>query len=100
MAGDAARTVAEALLDLTFNEEQIQGKGTATSGPPDGRVKVSYWEPARQPERAAATLSAEQRVVLEALAAHEPFWEQEHDLLALYGLPSAREGLRAMLEGE
>lgn len=95
--GDAARTVAEVLLDLVFNDGQIQPKGTAMSRLPDGRRKVGYWEPARQPERAPTPLTAGQRAVLEALAAYDPFWEQEHDLLALYGLPATREELRGLL---
>jgi hypothetical protein len=95
--GDAARAVAEALLDLVCNDGQIQTKGTAMSRQPDGRRKVAYWESKRQPERDPATLSAGQRAVFQALAAHDPFWEQEHDLLALYGLPATREGLRGFL---
>jgi tetratricopeptide (TPR) repeat protein len=96
--GDSARAVAEALLDLTFNAGHIQPKGTATKRLPDGREQVNYWEPARQPGRAAATLSAEQRTVLAALLAHDPFWSQAHDLLALYGLPATWLELRALLE--
>jgi tetratricopeptide (TPR) repeat protein len=96
--GDSARAVAEVLLDLTFNAGQIQPKGTATKQLPDGRMQVNYWEPAQQPERAAATLSAEQRALLAALLAHDPFWSQAHDLLALYGLPATWLELRALLE--
>jgi hypothetical protein len=95
--GDSARTVAERLLDLAFNEGQPLPKPTAISKRPDGRLKVKYWGTARQPERAATSLTPDQRAVLAALAAHGPFWEQEHDLLALYGLPDTREGLGAFL---
>jgi tetratricopeptide (TPR) repeat protein len=98
--GDAARTVAHALLDLTFNDGRLQPKGMGISRHPDGREKINYWEPARQPERSAATLSAGQRTLLEALAAHDPFWEQDHDLLALYGLPATREGVQALVRPE
>jgi tetratricopeptide (TPR) repeat protein len=95
--GDAARAVAEALLDLVFNDGQIRRKGTAISRLPDGRRKVAYWEAARQPERGASSLTASQRLALEALAVHDPFWEQEHDLLAVFGLPATRDGLAGLL---
>lgn len=95
--GEVALEIAEALLDLTFNDGRLQPKSTATKKNPDGRLHVNYWEPARQPERASAALTDAQRAALKALAAHDPFWEQEHDLLALYGLPPTREELRAFL---
>jgi tetratricopeptide (TPR) repeat protein len=95
--GDAARAVAEALLDRVFNDGQIRPKGVARSRLPDGRWKVAYWEAARPPERGATTLTASQRLALEALAAHDPFWAQEHDLLTLYGLPATRDGLDGLL---
>jgi tetratricopeptide (TPR) repeat protein len=97
---DAARTVADALLDLTFNDGRLQPKGMRISRHPDGREKINYFEPARQPARSAATLSADQRALLEALAAHDPFWEQDHDLLALYGLPATREEVQALVRPE
>jgi hypothetical protein len=98
--GDAARAVAEVLLDLAFNDGRMQAKGTAMSRLPSGRLKVAYWDPARQPERGRATLTAGQRAALQALTAHDAFWEQEHDLLALYGLPATREGLGSLLIDE
>lgn len=95
--GEVARQIAEALLDLTFHDGRLQPKSTAIKKNPDGRLRVNFWEPARQPERSPTTLSGSQRAMLETLAAHDPFWEQEHDLLALYGLPPGREALRAFL---
>jgi hypothetical protein len=38
--------------------------------------------------------------VLAALAVHDPFWEQEHNLLALYGLPATRAALGELLADE
>jgi tetratricopeptide (TPR) repeat protein len=98
--GDAARTIADALLDLTFNDGRLQPKGMAISRHPNGREKINYFEPAPQQPRATATLSAEQRTLLEMLAAYDPFWEQDHDLLALYGLPATREGVQALMGPE
>lgn len=95
--GEVAREIAEALLDLAFNDGRLQAKSTAIKKNPDGRLSVNYWEPDRQPERAYSTLTDAQRETLEALAAHDPFWEQEHDLLALYGLPTTCEELKAFL---
>jgi hypothetical protein len=95
--GKAARTVAEGLLDLAFNVTRPQSRSIASSRLPDGRRTFSYWGTAKQPERAAASLTPGQRAALEALAAHDPFWEQEHDLLALYGLPATRAELSAFL---
>jgi hypothetical protein len=92
--------VAEGLLDLAFNDGQPQPKAMAMSWRPDGRWRVAYRQPDRQPERSAATLTAGQRAVLAALAAHDPFWEQEHNLLALYGLPATRAALGEFLADE
>ncbi|HEV2235652.1 MAG TPA: hypothetical protein VGR57_03235, partial [Ktedonobacterales bacterium] len=89
--------VAERLLDLAFTAGQPQPKPTGISRRPDGRTQVNYLGTARQPERAATSLTPDQRTLLEALAAHDPFWEQDHDLLALFGLPATRAELDAFL---
>lgn len=95
---EVAREIAEALLDLAFSDDdRLQPKSTAISRGPDGRMSVNYWEPGRQARRTPAMLTGAQRVTLEGLAAHDPFWAQDHDLLALYGLPAGRDELRAFL---
>jgi tetratricopeptide (TPR) repeat protein len=95
--GDAARTVAQGLLGLKFNTGRPLSKATMLVRQPDGHRRVMYRKTTQQPERTAASLTPSQRAVLVALAAHDPFWEQDHDLLTLYGLPATREALSAFL---
>ena len=95
--GGNALEAASTLLDLVFNEGQIQIKRTAFSSHGEGaqkRTTVEYWEPKPQPPREAFTLTDTQRTVLAALVAHDPVWEYQHNLLGLYGLPMTREELR------
>jgi hypothetical protein len=95
-----ALELAGVLLDLAFHEGQVQDKGTATgwSGQDaEARQTIDYWRPEPQPPRAAASLSAQQRAVLVALVGHGPLWMPEHNLLALYGLPSTHRELRQFL---
>jgi hypothetical protein len=98
---DNALDLAGTLLDLAFNDGQLQDKATAVSLSGDGasaRLEVDYWEPEAQPPRTASSLTAVQVDVLGALLSHDPVWAHEHNLLRLYGLPAEREGLRVFVQ--
>jgi tetratricopeptide (TPR) repeat protein len=88
------------LLDLLFNAGQIQEK-SITEGletREGGNVRtIDYWSPPPQPARDPASLDPAQRSALNLLLDLPTFWECEHNLLALYGLPERREALGRFL---
>ena len=95
-----AREAVSVLLDLVFNDGRIQHKSTASIPCQPGlemRRKTQYWEPEPQPLREASSLTDMQRTVLAAIAVHDAVWEEEHDLLKLYGLPISRQELRQFI---
>jgi tetratricopeptide (TPR) repeat protein len=98
--GEEAREIASILLDMVFNNGQVQAKCTALSRHgPEKRTKVDYWKPEAQPQREASSLTTIQRSVLAAVVAYDPVWRDEHNLLKLYGLPESRDGLRQFIAG-
>jgi tetratricopeptide (TPR) repeat protein len=95
-----AREAAGVLLDLVFNDGQGQPKSTALSSYQQGtekRWRTEYWRPKPQAPREASSLTDIQRTVLAAIAAHDAVWQEEHDLLKLYGLPISRQELRRFI---
>jgi len=95
-----AREAAGMLLDLVFHDGQIQHKSTALIPYQQGtekRRKTEYWSPKPQPPREASSLTDIQHTVLAAIAAHDAVWEEEHDLLKVYGLSISRQELRQFI---
>ena len=93
---EAAHTVAESLLDLAFDGKRVKPYGTLYSRGEDGRRKIQFWD-RRLPQ--VGEVTRPQRTVLEALVAHDPLWDIDSDLLALYGLPTSRGALRELAAG-
>jgi hypothetical protein len=94
---EAAQSLAEVLLDLLFMEGKRIPKGVMLPIK-DGQRAVDYWKPNKQPTRQASELGASQRAALQALAAHEPYWQQLSNLLEWYGLPGDRQAIQAFLQ--
>jgi hypothetical protein len=96
-----ARAVATLLrMLLLLQDSTIAHKSTALIPYQQGsekRRKTEYRSPKPQPPREASSLTDIQRTVLAAIAAHDAMWEEEHDLLKLYGLPISRQELRQFI---
>jgi len=93
-----AERAAGVLLDLVFQAGQQTSRRTAFSRDKHtGRRKIEYWGTPKPPPRQAHELTAAQREVLTALVDHDPLWEHQSNLLELYGLPTERDVLRALL---
>lgn len=90
-----------AMLDLVFNDGQQSRRAWALPrNKKTGRQMIDFHidDSKVPPERSSAMINDAQREVLAALAAHDPLWEWDSNLLRLYGLPADREALRAWVE--
>ncbi len=95
---DDAIRAAGLLLDLTFNCDVSQSAGTAYSRDKQTGVhKIEFWGASEQAPRQVHELAPEQREVLRTLAAHDPLWEYQSNLMELYGLPADRRSLQSQL---
>jgi tetratricopeptide (TPR) repeat protein len=93
-----AERAASVLLGLVCNDGRRMSSGMAYSRDKQtGRRKIDYWGTPKPPPHQAHELTVTQREVLAALVDHDPLWEHQSNLLELYGLPTERAALRAML---
>lgn len=89
-----AEMAAMALLDHTFRHGQRTR--AATSGRRNlqtGRYIIAYWRTEKDAPRQLDRLPDTTHAVLQALAAHDPLWGHESNLMELYGLPPQRDAL-------
>ncbi|MEM8531540.1 MAG: hypothetical protein AAGF95_11900 [Chloroflexota bacterium] len=83
----------ENLLDLVFGG--TSGKASARY---QGLDKITYTLQEPITPRVRNNLTSLQQDTLRLIADHDPFWEIEHNLLEVYGLPSERSTLREWLD--
>lgn len=98
-SSDELYCFAEALLDLVFyaGQHQRRGRSFSRNRQTNRHVIEFYGGKQVQSERSPAMLTAAQHEVLMAIVAHDPLWEWECNLLALYGVPAERAALQAWL---
>jgi hypothetical protein len=85
------------LLAVAFHEETTGDERDAVSW--RQQIHRAYHDDRRKERapRGAETLTEPQRAALMALIEYAPLWQYTKNLLEVYGLPTDREGLRALL---